>query len=187
MDVRVLGLDLGKNSCSLVGLDATGRVVIRRQRRRENVAAFAARMPDYSVAMEACCEAHHLGRQLAAHGHEVRLMSPEYLRPYVKAQKNEDDWDAEAIAAASTRPTPRFVTLKSEAQLDVQILYRTRNRLVGQRTALINQMGSLLIKRGNIVPQGRRKLRDQLTGLLSESSTVVTARIKRLLENKQEQ
>ena len=153
MDIAVLGIDLGKNSCSLVGLDATGRVVVRRRMRREGIAAFAAKAPGCIVAMEACCGAHHLGRLLAAQGHEVRLMSPEYVRPYVKAQKN-DDRDAEAIAEAATRPTMRFVALKTEAQLDVQILHRVRDRLVGQRTALINQMRSLLLERGIVVAQG---------------------------------
>jgi transposase len=130
MDVRILGIDLGKNSCSAVGLDAAGRIVLRRRMRRESIMAFAAKLPGCVVAMEACCGAHHLGRQLAAQGHEVRLMSPEYVGPYVKAQKN-DDRDAEAIAEAATRPTMRFVALKTEAQLDVQVLHRVRDRLVG--------------------------------------------------------
>src|ERR687886_335090 len=112
-DIRIIGVDLGKNSCSLVGLDATGRVVLRRRVRRDGLVALLGRLPDCTVAMEACCGAHHLGRLLAAQGREVRLMSPEYVRPYVKAQKN-DDRDAEAIAEAATRPTMRFVELKSE-------------------------------------------------------------------------
>ena len=96
-DVCILGVDLGKNSCSVVGLDGLGRVLLRRRTRREGVIALAAKLPGCVVAMEACCGAHHLGRLLVAQGHEVRLMSPEYVRPYVKAQKN-DDRDAEAIA-----------------------------------------------------------------------------------------
>src|SRR5229473_2064121 len=113
-DVRILGVDLGKNSCSVVGMDAAGRIVLRRRMRRESIIALAAKLPGCVVAMEACCGAHHLGRLLVAQGHEVRLMSPEYVRPYVKAQKN-DDRDAEAIAGAATRPTMRFVALKTEA------------------------------------------------------------------------
>ena len=99
--------------------------------RREGVVKLAAKLPGCVMAMEACCGAHHLGRLLGEQGHEVRLMSPEYVRPYVKAQKN-DDRDAEAIAEAATRPTMRFVELKSEAQLDVQSLHRARDRLVGR-------------------------------------------------------
>ena len=91
------------------------------------------------------------------YGHQVRLMSPEYVRPYVKAQKN-DDRDAEAIAEAATRPAMRFVELKSAEQLDLQSLHRVRDRLVGERTALMNQLRAVLMERGITVPQGRRKL-----------------------------
>lgn len=106
MQIAVLGIDLGKNSCSVVGLDSMGAVVKRRRMRPESIAAFAERLPSCLVAMEACCGAHHLGRLLLHQGHQVRLMSPEYVRPYVKSQKN-DDRDAEAIAEAATRPTMR--------------------------------------------------------------------------------
>jgi transposase len=147
MDIVVLGIDLGKNVCSVVGLGAAGQVLLRRRMKRESVVAFTQRWPSSLVAMEACCGAHHLGRQLAAQGHTVRLMSPEYVRPYVKAQKN-DDRDAEAIAEAATRPTMRFVEIKSEAQLDMQTLHRARERLVAERTALINQVRSVLLERG---------------------------------------
>src|SRR5919202_6595966 len=153
--IAVLGIDLGKNACSLAGLDPSGAVVLRRRMRRETVIAFAAGLPACVVAMEACCGAHQLGRALRTQGHEVRLMSPEYVRPYVKAQKT-DDRDAEAIAEAATRPTMRFVALKSEAQLDLQVLHRARQRLVGERTALINQLRAILLERGITVPQGRR-------------------------------
>ena len=150
--IVVLGIDLGKNLCSLVGLDAAGAVILRRRMRREGVVAFVAGLPPCLVAMEASCGAHHLGRQLVARGREVRLMPPEYVRPYVKSHKN-DDRDAEAIAEAATRPTMRFVALKTEAQLDLQILHRARERLVGRRTALINQLRATLLDRGVALPQ----------------------------------
>ena len=114
MDISVIGVDLGKNVCSVVGLDASGAVVMRRKVRRETLIALAEKLPPCVVGMEACCGAHHLGRMFAACGHDVRLMSPEYVRPYIKAQKN-DDRDAEGIAEAATRPTMRFVELKSQA------------------------------------------------------------------------
>ena len=117
--------------------------------------------------MEACCGAHHLGRVFAGHGHDVRLMSPEYVRPYVKAQKN-DDRDAEGIAEAATRPTMRFVELKSQEQLDMQTLHRSRDRLVGERTALINQLRAILLEREIVVPQGKRKLEQFLAVLTDE-------------------
>ncbi|MEF2073232.1 IS110 family transposase [Consotaella aegiceratis] len=165
MSIVILGIDLGKNSCSIVGLDADAAVVVRRRMRRDGVIAFAARLEPCVMAMEACCGAHHMGRSLLALGHEVRLMSPEYVRPYVKAQKN-DDRDAEAIAEAATRPTMRFVELKSEEQLDVQTLHRVRDRLVGERTSLTNQIRSLLLERGHVVAQGHARLRRLLGELL---------------------
>jgi len=99
MQIAVLGIDLGKNSCSLAGLDNAGRVVMRRRLRRESVIKFAASLPPCIVAMEACCGSHHLGRILRAQGHQVRLMSPEYVRPYVKAQKNDDPHHPSEILA----------------------------------------------------------------------------------------
>lgn len=129
MSIEIVGIDLGKKSCSIVGLDSMGRVGFRRRLHRDSVIAFASKLPACTMAKEACCGAHHIGRSLAPLGQEVRLMSPEYVRPYVKAQKNNDR-NAEAIAEAATRPTMRFIELKSEEQLDVQTLHRVRDRLV---------------------------------------------------------
>ena len=182
MQITVLGIDLGKTSCSLVGLDASGKVIVRRRMRRETVISFASGLVPCAVAMEACCGAHHIGRALAAQGHEVRLMSPEYVRPYVKAQKN-DDRDAEAIAEAATRPTMRFVTLKSEAQLDIQTLHRVRDQLVRDRTSLMNQVRSLLLGRGHIAPQGRARLAVRLQALLEDEASGLSARVRSLVED----
>ena len=182
MEITVVGIDLGKNSCSLVGMDDHGAVVLRRRVRRDAVAAFTAKLPACVVAMEACCGAHHLGNLIAKQGHEVRLMSPEYVRPYVKAQKN-DDRDAEAIAEAATRPTMRFVALKSEAQLDVQTLHRARDRLVGERTALTNQLRGILLERGVIIRQGFAPLRTRLEELLSDADSGVSPRLRVLVED----
>jgi transposase len=180
MDIAILGIDLGKNSCSVVGLDLNGKVLARRRMRRATIIAFCAKLQPCVVAMEACCGAHHMGRALVAQGHVVRLMSPEYVRPYVKAQKN-DDRDAEAIAEAATRPTMRFVQLKSEEQLDTQTLHRVRDQLVGERTCLINQIRSLLLERGHVIPQGRAKLAASLGGLLDDEANGLSARIRALL------
>ena len=182
MEVAVLGIDLGKNSCSVVGLDGGGRVVLRRRLSRDGVLKLASSLPRCVTAMEACCGSHHLGRMLLDQGHQVRLMSPEYVRPYVKAQKN-DDRDAEAIAEAATRPTMRFVELKSQEQLDMQSLHRARDRLVGERTALINQLRAFLLERGVIVPQGRRKLEAALDVLLAAEQVVLSPRTRLLIED----
>jgi transposase len=185
MQIAVLGIDLGKNSCSVVGLDDAGKVVLRRRMKRETVIAFSAKLPACIVAMEACCGAHHMGRALAEQGHVLRLMSPEYVRPYVKAQKN-DDRDAEAIAEAATRPTMRFVELKSEEQLDMQTLHRVRDRLVGERTSLMNQIRSLLLERGHVVPQGRAKLAARLAELLADPELALSPRIQALITDMRE-
>lgn len=182
MSIVILGIDLGKNSCSIVGLDTAGSVILRRRMRRDGVIAFASKLPPCIMAMEACCGAHHMGRSLAALGHEVRLMSPEYVRPYVKAQKN-DDRDAEAIAEAATRPTMRFVELKSAEQLDVQTLHRVRDRLVGERTSLTNQIRSLLLERGHTVAQGHARLRRLLADLLDPGAGDLSPRMAFLLED----
>jgi transposase len=167
MQIAVIGIDLGKTLCSLAAVDASGAVVKRRRLRRESIVRFSKGLAPCIIAMEACCGAHHLGRLLAAQGHVVRLMSPEYVRPYVKAHKN-DERDAEAIAEAATRPTMRFVELKAAAQLDMQTLHRARDLLIGARTALINQLRAILLERGITMPRGRRKLQRQLTLLLEE-------------------
>lgn len=180
MSIVILGIDLGKNSCSIVGLDANGAVIVRRRMRRDGVIAFAEKLRPCTMAMEAYCGAHHMGRSLAELGHEVRLMSPEYVRPYVKAQKN-DDRDAEAIAEAATRPTMRFVELKSEEQRDVQTLHRVRDRLVGDRTSLTNQIRSLLLERGHVVAQGHARLRILLGELLDCGSGSLSPRMAFLL------
>ena len=182
MSIVILGIDLGKNSCSVVGLDESGKVVIRRRMRREGVIAFATKLSPCIMAIEACCGAHHMGRSLAVLGHQVRLMSPEYVRPYVKAQKN-DDRDAEAIAEVATRPTMRFVELKSEEQLDVQTLHRVRDRLVSERTSLTNQIRSLLLERGHVVAQGHARLRLSLSELLDNGGDALSRRMAFLLED----
>jgi transposase len=138
--------DLGKNSCSLVGLDASGRVIKRRRIRPENISAFTELMP-------------------------------------AKAQKN-DDRDAEAIAEAASRPTMRFVELKSEAQLDMQTLHRARDRLVGERTALVNQLRAILLERGVTVAQGRHKLEGHLAAMLDTGAdSAIIPRMRRLIED----
>ena len=149
MAIATIGIDLGKNSCSLAGLDASGRGGAA----PSPVAGQARRVPG-PAAGRAWWRWRHVAARIisgglfGAQGHEVRLMSPEYVQPYVKAQKN-DDRDAEAIAEAATRPTMRFVALKSEAQLDQQTLHRARSRLVNGRTRLINQLRAILLERGD--------------------------------------
>ena len=181
MSVVILGIDLGKNVCSVVGVDAAGAVIVRRSMRRQTLIDYVAKLPACVVAMEACCGAHYLGRLFAAQGHEIRLMSPEYVRPYVKAQKN-DDRDAEGIAEAASRPTMRFVELKSEEQLDIQTLHRVRSRLVNERKNLINQMRAILLERGTTFPVGRRKFEQGIDAMLAGEDTTLSPRLRQLME-----
>lgn len=180
MSIVILGVDLGKNACSVVGVDAAGAVVVRRSMRRQTLIDYVAKLPACVIAMVACCGVHHLGRLFAARGHEIRLMSPEYVRPYVKAQKN-DDRDAEGIAEAASRSTMRFVELKSQDQLDVQTLHRVRSRLVAERRNLINQFRAILLERGTIFPVGRRKLELGVDALLAEEDEALSLRVRKLV------
>jgi transposase len=156
--IAVIGIDIGKNSFHVVGLDGRGAIVLRQKWSRGQVEACFANMSPCLIGMEACVGAHHLSRKLKALGHDARLMPARYVRPYSKGQKN-DFRDAEAIAEAVQRPTMKFVATKTADQLDLQALHRVRERLVSQRTGIINQIRAFLLERGIAVRQGRRFLR----------------------------
>jgi transposase len=163
--VAVIGIDIGKNSFHVVGLDYRGAIVLRQKWSRGQIEARLANMPPCLIGMEACVGAHHLSRKLKAFGHDARLMPAKYVRPYSKGQKN-DFRDAEAIAEAVQRPTMKFVATKTAEQLDLQALHRVRERLVSQRTGIINQIRAFLLERGVAVRQGLRFLRAELPRIL---------------------
>ena len=156
--IAVAGIDIGKNSFHVVGLDKRGAIALRQKWSRGQVEARLANMPPCLIGMVACVGAHHLSRKLKSLGHDARLMPAKYVRPYSKGQKN-DFRDAEAIAEAVQRPTMRFVATKTVDQLDLQALHRVRERLVGQRTGIINQIRAFLLDRGVAVRQGLHFLR----------------------------
>ena len=139
MQVTTLGIDLAKNVFCLHGCDANGKAVVRKQLARRQLLNFVASLPRCTVAMEACASAHYWAREIERLGHQVRLIAPRFVRPYVKANKN-DASDAEAICEAATRPSMRFVAVKSTAQQDVQAVHRVRHQLVKARTSLANQV-----------------------------------------------
>lgn len=182
MTIVTLGIDLGKNLNSVVGLNSEGQVVLRRRVRRATLVDLADSLPPCTVALEACCGAHHVGRLFAAKGHDVRLMSPEYVRPYVRAQKNDDN-DAAGIAEAATRPTMRFVELKSQDRLDLQTLHRARSRLVAARKALLNQLRAILLERGHTFRQGRKVLEREIDPFLAEPPSDLSPRILTLIDD----
>src|SRR5512140_2037785 len=179
--VAVVGIDIGKNSFHVVGLDSRGAIVLRQKWSRGQVEARFANMPSCLIGMEACVGAHHLSRKLRTLGHDARLMPAKYVRPYSKGQKN-DFRDAEAIAEAVQRPTMKFVATKTADQLDLQALHRVRERLVHQRTGIINQIRAFLLERGIAVRQGLRFLRVELPRILAAPADVLSPRMVRLIE-----
>src|ERR1700752_2632441 len=164
--IATIGIDIGKNTFHLIGLDQNGAIVLRQKLSRGQVNARLANMPPCRIGMEACVGAHHLSRQLQMLGHDARLMPAKYVRPYSKGQKN-DFRDAEAIAEAVQPPPMKFVATKTADQLDLQALHRVRDRLVGQRTGVINQIRAFLLERGIAVRQGPRPLRSELPLILT--------------------
>ena len=179
--IAVVGIDIGKNSFHIVGLDDRGAIVLRQKWSRSQVEARLANIPPCLIGMEACVGAHHLSRKLNALGHHARLMPARYVRPYSKGQKN-DFRDAEAIAEAVQRPTMKFVATKTADQLDLQALHRVRERLVSQRTGIINQIRAFLLERGIAVRQGQRFLRAELPHILATPPDVLSPRMVRLIE-----
>lgn len=157
MTVKVLGIDLGKTVFHLIGMDAHGKIVLKKRYSRSQLLKFLANTPACLIGMEASCGCHHVGRTLASFGHEVRLIPAQFVKPYVKSQKN-DYRDAEAIAEAVQRPTMRFVPIKTQEQLDIQAVHRVRERLLAQRTSLVNQLRAFFLERGLIVRAGRAYL-----------------------------
>jgi transposase len=156
-EVTTVGLDLAKHVFQVHGVDAEGATVVRRQLRRGQVLAFFSRLPRCLVGLEACATAHYWARELQGLGHEVRLMPAQYVKAYVKRNKN-DAADAQAICEAVLRPTMRFVAPKTAEQQAALLLHRGRERLVGQRTMLVNALRAHLAEFGVVAPQGLRNV-----------------------------
>ncbi len=178
--VTTIGIDIGKNNFHLIGLDGAGNIVLRCKLSRSQVIVRLANLPPCLIGMEACVGAHHLSRQLQALGHDARLMPAQYVKPYLRGQKN-DFRDAEATAEAVQRPRMRFVATKSVEQLDLQALHRVRSRLVRHRTAVINQIRALLLERGIAVRQGYRFLRAALPDILGRETNLLSPRMVRMI------
>lgn len=168
-----IGLDIAKQVFQVHGADKAGKAVLRRKLRRSDVAKFFAELAPCLVGIEASGSAHYWARVIGEHGHTVRLMAPQFVKPYVKSQKNDAN-DAEAICEAVTRPNMRFVPQKSVAQQDLQCLHRVRSRLVANRTQLINQIRGLLAEYGIVLPQHPGQVRRGLPTVLEDASNQLT-------------
>jgi transposase len=184
MKIHTIGIDLGKTAFHLVGLKARGEVVVRKKCSRTQLLRFTSNLRSCLIGMEACGGSHFLGRALREQGHDVRLMPAQYVKPYVKTNKN-DYLDAEAIAEAVTRPTMRFVPIKSDDQLDLQSLHRVRERWVKRRTAVINQIRGLLLERGITMRRGRKYLEASLPGILEDAENKLSGALRGLLRQLQ--
>jgi len=189
MKVTTVGIDLAKNVFQVHGVNEHGKAVLRKQLRRPQVLEFFVKMPPCLIGMEACGSAHHWARKLQQLGHTVRLMAPQFVKPYVKTNKN-DAADAEAICEAVARPNMRFVPIKNVEQQAVLALHRARQGFVTARTAQANQIRGLLTEYGLIIPQGFAKLATQVPDLLEDATNELPGSfrllVQRLLEHLRE-
>ncbi len=179
-ELRVLGIDLAKQSFQLHGVDEVGQTVLTKKLSRKQLSAFVARLPACLIGLEACGGANHWVRVFKTFGHTVRMMAPQFVKPYVKSNKN-DAVDAEAICEAVQRPSMRFVPEKSIAQQDIQSMHRIRSQLVARRTAQSNQVRGLLLEYGIVIPQGISHVRKQLPLILETADNGLSGLFRELL------
>jgi transposase len=174
MNITTIGIDLAKNVFHVHGVDERGKVVVQKRLARRRVSEFMFNLPPCRVGIESCSGAHYWHRIFRSYGHDVGIMSPQFVKPYVKSNKNDRN-DAEGICEAVSRPNMRFVMPKAVEQQDIQCVHRIRQRLVGQRTSLVNQVRGLLAEYGIVLPQGIRQLRRRLPELLEDAGNELTA------------
>lgn len=180
MNIRTIGLDLAKNVFQLHGVDGHGKVVLRKQLTRQQLSVFFANLPPCLVGMEACGSAHYWARKLLAWGHDVRLMAPQFVKPYVKGSKT-DAADAEAICEAVSRPNMRFVPLKQPEQQALLAIHRARAGFVKARTAQANQLRGLLAEFGIVIPLGLAALRQHLPSVLEDAENGLPGMMRELV------
>jgi transposase len=184
--ITTIGLDLAKNVFHVVCCDEQGKVVRKNLLKRSQVLAYFANLPTCLVGMEACASAHHWARELGALGHQVKLIPPQYVKPYVRGNKNDYN-DALAIAEAVICPEMRFVSVKTPEQHDIQALHRLREKRLADRTALCNQLRGLLAEYGLVLPKGINLLRRRLPELLEDGENGLSDLFRRLLAQSYQQ
>jgi transposase len=181
MHIASIGIDLGKTTFHLVALSEQSKVLVRKKFSRQQLLAYTANLPTSIIGIEACSGAHFIGAALRRQGHEVRLIPAQFVKPFLKSNKN-DFLDAEAIAEAVARHNMRFVPIKTDEQLDLQALHRVRDRLVQRRTAVINQIRGFLVERGITFAKRPANLRNHMAALLEDAEANLTPRMRRLLQ-----
>jgi transposase len=180
MQIRSVGIDLGKTTFHLVALGDNGKVLLKKKFTQKQLITFTANMQTSLIGMEACGGAHFLGRALREQGHDVKLIPAQFVRPFVKSNKN-DFIDAEAIAEAVDRQNMRFVPIKTDDQLDLQALHRVRDRLITRRTSVINQLRAFLLERGLVFAKSPARLRERMPEILENADEDLTPRMRNLL------
>lgn len=173
-DITLLGIDLAKNVFQLHGVDSKGKCVLKKRLSRTKFIEFMAQLPKCTVVMECCGSAHYWGRKFISYGQEVKLISPQYVKPYVKGNKNDGN-DAEGIVEAASRPSMRFVKVKTIEQQDIQMLHRIRERFVKEKTALSNQIRGILAEYGIVMRQGHATLKKLVPVILKEENDELSA------------
>jgi transposase len=180
MQIRSVGIDLGKTTLHLVALGDNGKVLLKKKFSQKQLIVFTANMQSALIGMEACAGAHFLGRALRAQGHDVKLIPAQFVKPFVKSNKN-DFIDAEAIAEAVDRQNMRFVSIKTDDQLDLQALHRVRERLMHRRTSVINQIRAFLLERGMVFAKSPIRLREAIPAVLENVEENLTSRMRNLI------
>src|SRR5882672_9244449 len=180
MQIRSVGIDLGKTTFHLVALGDNGKVLLKKKFTQKQLIAFTANMQTCLIGMEACSGSHFLGRALREQGHDVKLIPAQFVKPFVKSNKN-DFIDAEAIAEAVDRENMRFVPIKTDDQLDLQALHRVRDRLMARRTSLINQIRAFLLERGIVFAKSPIRLKEALPEVLENANENLTPRMRNLV------
>lgn len=186
MNITTVGLDLAKNVFHVVCLNAHGKEVKKRMLRRSQVLQFFAQLPSCLIGLEACASAHYWGRELVALGHDVKLIPPQYVKPYVRGNKNDYN-DARGIAEAVTRPSMPFVAIKTVEEQDMQAIHRLRSQCLRDRTALSNSTRGLLGEYGIIFPKGIAALRRKIPEILEDAENGLSLRFRNLLAQRYEQ
>src|ERR1700723_4794352 len=181
MQIASIGIDLGKTTFHLVALGPAGQVLVRRKFSQKQLLTYMANLVSSLVGLEACSGAHFLGRALRSQGHDVRLISAQFVKPFVKSNKN-DFVDAEAIAEAVERKNMLFVPIKTDDQLDLQAIHRVRDRLISRRTAMINQLRAFLLERGMVFAKTPAKLRASMADVLENADADLTPQMRYLID-----